>query len=142
MNLYEFSQQNNIEVGVLVLKDKEPDLFKNLEEEAKRIIRSSATAVKTDETAAPSGLKRTGYRPPEKKSEESGSAPAGGACCIRDQEPIPFNPDRPYCESCFRSWNRYKDPDYEEKYCHLCGKRHKASMAKPLCRSCYQKAVR
>jgi len=41
MNLYEFSQQNNNEMGVLALREDDPDLFRKAEEEVKRIIRIS-----------------------------------------------------------------------------------------------------
>ncbi len=41
MNLYEFSQVNNNEMGVFVERDKEPDLYKDTYEEAQRLIRVS-----------------------------------------------------------------------------------------------------
>lgn len=41
MNLYEFSQINNNEMGVFIERDKEPELYKDTYEEAQRLIRVS-----------------------------------------------------------------------------------------------------
>jgi phosphatidylserine/phosphatidylglycerophosphate/cardiolipin synthase-like enzyme len=41
MNLYEFSQINNDEMGVFIVRDEEPELYRDVYEEAQRIIRSS-----------------------------------------------------------------------------------------------------
>ncbi len=60
-----------------------------------------------------------------------------GGRCIRCKESIPFDPDRPLCDDCFKSWNQYENWDYEEDYCHRCGADWDTSYAKPLCRPCY-----
>lgn len=41
MNLYEFSQVNNNEMGVYILREQEPDLYRETYEEAQRLIRIS-----------------------------------------------------------------------------------------------------
>ncbi|KAF0188445.1 MAG: hypothetical protein FD168_1807 [Desulfobulbaceae bacterium] len=41
LNLYEFSQVNNNEMGVLIRRSEDPDLYKDAYEEAQRIIRIS-----------------------------------------------------------------------------------------------------
>jgi phosphatidylserine/phosphatidylglycerophosphate/cardiolipin synthase-like enzyme len=41
MNLYEFSQLNNDEMGVYIVRDEEPELYKDVYDEVQRIIRSS-----------------------------------------------------------------------------------------------------
>ena len=58
--------------------------------------------------------------------------------CIRCKADLPANPTQPYCSSCFRSWNRYKNKEYEEKHCHVCGNEHMATLLKPLCLTCYR----
>jgi len=60
--------------------------------------------------------------------------------CIRSRDKIPFNTGKPLCADCFRQWNKYQDEDYEEKYCHSCGKSTKTSFAKPLCMACWKKS--
>ena len=62
--------------------------------------------------------------------------------CIRCAVEMPLNPEKPLCTKDYRSWNHYKDPDYKERFCHLCRKEHETSVAKPLCRSCYRASVR
>jgi phosphatidylserine/phosphatidylglycerophosphate/cardiolipin synthase-like enzyme len=55
MNLYDFSQQNNNEMGVYVEREQEPDLYRETYEEAQRLIRASEevrlSAEKVEETA-------------------------------------------------------------------------------------------
>jgi len=41
MNLYDFSQVNNNEMGVYIQRDQEPDLYREAHEEAQRLIRIS-----------------------------------------------------------------------------------------------------
>lgn len=59
--------------------------------------------------------------------------------CIRCEESIPYNPDKPYCSKCYSTWLQFSNPFYEEKVCHSCGTRVKTSMEKPVCYSCYKK---
>ncbi|MFH0914266.1 MAG: hypothetical protein V1849_03140, partial [Chloroflexota bacterium] len=65
---------------------------------------------------------------------------ADAAYCIRRGDRIPFDPNRPLCDDCYRKWAEHKNPDYPEHYCHSCGKQSKTTYEKPLCRSCYAKA--
>ena len=58
--------------------------------------------------------------------------------CIRCGDDIDFNPEKPYCYKCFKSWQRYSNPDYEEDFCHSCGRDEFTTMAKPVCYSCYK----
>ena len=62
----------------------------------------------------------------------SGQAPALG-WCIRDRVEIPYNPKEPLCAKCKRTWNRYKNLDFREKYCHHCGEERQTSFGDPLC---------
>lgn len=57
--------------------------------------------------------------------------------CIRCAATIGFDAGHPYCAACLKSWSRYKNPDYEEKHCHGCGKPKVTTMAKPLCKPCW-----
>lgn len=111
MNLYEFSQVNNYEMGVLISRREEPELYEKISNEVEQIRKASTTVHEPEPPSLTEGF------------------------CIRRKETIPANPTRPYCRICFRKWNRNKD--YAEKYCHLCGNEHKTSMSKPACRECY-----
>ena len=59
--------------------------------------------------------------------------------CIRCGIQIPFSLNKPFCKSCFKSWNRYKNMTYEEKFCHACGISNSGSMSRPFCLDCYKK---
>ena len=58
--------------------------------------------------------------------------------CIRCKITVPAKPAAPYCNRCYRTWNRYQNEEYQEKYCHLCGNEETTTMAKPLCWGCYR----
>jgi phosphatidylserine/phosphatidylglycerophosphate/cardiolipin synthase-like enzyme len=59
--------------------------------------------------------------------------------CIRCKTPIDSNLEKPYCLAHYKSWSKYSNDEYEEKYCHVCGKSHKSSLLKPACYRCYKK---
>ena len=54
LNLYEFSQVNNHEMGVFISRDDDPEMYKDTHEEAQRIIRSSdEVRISLEEIAKP-----------------------------------------------------------------------------------------
>ncbi len=119
MNMYEYSERNNREMGIGLTKSSDSSLFENAANEVQSIIRSSKiefqNALVTDEG---------------EEEDETGS-------CIRCGSEINFDPERPMCRDCYYSWNNYGNPYYKENNCHGCGKKEATSMAKPLCKSCY-----
>lgn len=54
--------------------------------------------------------------------------------CIRTGVEIPYNIERPLSNEAWKSWNRFKNFDYPEKYCHKTGRPSKGrtSMKKPV----------
>ena len=70
-----------------------------------------------------------------KKDIETTEEPGDGYC-IRCRAALPTDPEHPYCQRCYRSWNRYKNETYEEKYCHTCGNAHVTTLLNPLCVAC------
>lgn len=60
--------------------------------------------------------------------------------CIRCAASIPLNPAKPLCNTCFKAWAKWSNPDYQEAYCHACGTSFATTSAKPLCRSCWRSA--
>jgi len=124
MNLYEFSQVNNNEMGIHVKREEDPEVYNDIKKEAKRLIRAS------DE------IEITVEKKPTKNLDDEGS---DNGYCIRCQKKIDLNPTRPYCDDCYTTWNKYKNSDYEEKFCHICGKEIDSSRNKPTCYDCYKK---
>ncbi len=63
--------------------------------------------------------------------------------CIRCGKNKTYDLDAPYCPDCYRVWNKFKDPNYKEEFCHLCGTPNQPTTRnKPLCNSCYNKSLR
>ena len=121
MNLYDYSQIHNYEMGVLVSEDADPEFYLQVYEEMIQIRRAIVEVHHPDDW------------------DEKAQRELEFGFCVRCGEHIPPNLTEPYCNRCFRKWNRYKNPDYEEKHCHTCGADHSSSMAKPLCLSCFRK---
>jgi phosphatidylserine/phosphatidylglycerophosphate/cardiolipin synthase-like enzyme len=119
MNLIEFSEKRNRELGVLIRKSTDEKLFGEARCEADSIVYFSTR------------------EPLVQQKEQSRQTTREKGHCIRCNAPIPPDRDKPYCPGCFSTWIRYANPEYKEKHCHLCGKPAVVSMARPLCRSCY-----
>lgn len=134
MNLYEFSQANNNEMGIYVLKSEDPELFDDIYKEAGRLIRISeelqVSGKKVEKESKPSGTKKS-----TKNSKPTGY-------CIRTGVEIPFDIERPLSKEAFNSWNQYADPDYPEKYCHYSGEKSNGdtSFNYPILKKNWQKA--
>ena len=129
MNLYDFSQQNNNEMGIYVTKEDDPELYQDIYTEVTSLIRTSEHVAISIEKVEP----KKDF--PEKKFSKGKDVH-----CIRCDAKIKLNPEHPLCPKCYKSWSKYSDPTYEEKFCHICGKENKSSLEKPICYSCYKKA--
>jgi ribosomal protein L40E len=168
LNLHDYSQNNNYEMGILLKRDVDSSLFREAVEEASFIIRSAVphetpkpVEYKLNDKS-PSFVHETPktieYRPRPKASviEEKKSSTTdkivGGLTsafsgifgpeqghCIHCGKQIDYDREKPYCPDCYSTWSKWKNVEYAEKVCHKCGESHKTSMAKPICRKCYAK---
>lgn len=137
MNLYEFSQVNNHEMGVLITRADEPELYNEVLDEAMRILRiSDEIRVKV------ASVKRSRNNAAQESTIPPKENVAPGGFCIRCKTAIPMKLDQPYCGRCYKSWRRFKNDSYTEKHCHACGDEHTTTMLKPVCRSCYRPTAR
>jgi len=142
MNLYEFSQQNNNEMGIYVSKAQDTDLYNATLEEVQRLLTIS-------EEIRVTVKKVTADTPPktEKKSVDvkqpnilSSDKPTG--FCIRTGVPIAFDIHRPFSYAAFKKWEEHKNDDYPEKFCHFSGEPSsgETSMRKPILVKNWKKA--
>lgn len=106
LNLYEFSQVNNNEMGVLIDKQDDAELYRDAYDEALRIIRisdedmtliasnqASPTPAKPDSkvtAAAPKGQKKAEQKPAPAKAAKAAPAPA--PCATEAQASTPSTP--------------------------------------------------
>lgn len=137
MNMYQFSENNNREMGVLIDSNNDKDLFKKATEETYSILKHSEiiTLKKTERSFYNQASKPTKV---ENNSVKIKTPPKMGYC-LRGPERIPYDPFKPFCFDCFSSWSTFRKPDYKETFCHCCGEFADVSMARPLCDSCFRK---
>lgn len=161
MNLYDYSQQNGIEISVLI---EEPELLTDIDlfitEHIKQNSRpfngsrskpvhqpinyaSTNTSAgsrdnsKEFKTAAQSikgmfgNIASSIYEAISKVGSDSGF-------CIRCGCRVENDPYYPLCDDCYRGWAKYKNYTYVEKYCLACGKPSKTSYSKPYCNKCFK----
>ena len=150
MNLLDSSFNNSSEFCIRIDKANANSgrLYDQLFEYVKRIqLRAerrnpSATPEKSTPAKAsapkPAPAKAAAKPAAPPRSAPKAAATSATGHCIRCGIEIPLNPEKPLCAKDYKNWNRYKDPDYEENYCHLCGEKYDTSMAKPLCRRCWR----
>lgn len=161
MNLLKSSQQNSWEMAIRAERErdtavymeivkKSAELVKRALEDVKVVARVSADAeIEELESAL---LGRRGAVPARRvvlvpTPTRAASRPAAKTTrsvtgtCIRCSEDIRQNPERPFCADCYKAWAKYENPDYQESYCHGCGKEKVTSMAKPLCKRCWDASV-
>ena len=136
MNLHEFSQQNNREMGILI--DKTDDADKQAFDDAWKDIESIMH--NADDFAyvkAPKVVDKD-FRKENEQTKKTKEIKGHQGHCIRCKKSIDLNPLVPYCKDCYNVWNKYKDEEYEEKYCHICGVNEHTSKSKPSCYICYK----
>lgn len=129
LNLYDFSMENNKEMGVLIDKNDPADtqLFHDAFKEVEYI---NETSIEFKSNAP--------------KSTFTKQAPSNKpmAYCIRTGVKIPFDFYMPLCDEAFKTWVEYGDEDYPENYCHFSGERSygETSVGHPILGKNWKKA--
>ncbi len=131
MNLYDYSESKNREMGILANAVEDSSIYNDAVREYERML-SIAEPVRLGATTRNLEPKRADVTRQKTEKEIMGH-------CIRCGSAIALDSSKPYCRDCFDVWNKWKDPEYEEKYCHWCGKLTKTTIEYPLCRPCYRK---
>jgi hypothetical protein len=143
LNLYEFSMANNKEMGVLIDKNDPADseLFNDAFKEVDYI----------NETSQRFDLNATKSQPAERKTDiktnfiKQVSKPSTNKLtgyCVRTGVEIPFNVEKPLSYDAFKSWSKYGDPEYAEKFCHFSGEpsNGETSVSRPILKKNWKKA--
>jgi hypothetical protein len=137
MNLVQSSALNSIEISAFVESQWATKEYAQL----KRICDALIDTARQDELRS--------ERPHDDENDDDGDdnevvvvprgprgRPPKWGHCIRCEERIEFDMMHPLCDGCFTSWNRYKNKDYEECYCHKCGEECATTFADPICEDC------
>jgi hypothetical protein len=155
LNLYEQSQRKKREMGVLLTKTEDKEIFSEAHEEANFIVQEAkianvfnanrgkqSSADVSNKHRSLKTIKKEHTKPEvgflEYVGEALGLSEKKGYC-IRGGERIPFGVSHPFCRKHFKDWAKYENHEYPEHYCHRCGEDHQTSFSNPLCRSCLKK---
>jgi len=113
MNLHEYSQTHNWEMGILFTKQNDSEIYRDVIKELGHLVTAAKPYSETK------------------------------AFCIRCGKTMDeFNPDKPLCNNCYSIWAKYKRKQYAEKFCHACGSdKTGISVGKPLCKECSGKGM-
>lgn len=127
-NLFELK---NIEMGVLVTKRSDTDVYNAAIKESGEIIKR-AEKIGLEKAVTD---KRVYF---QENANTSNQVAYTEGFCIRCKKKIILDPSTPYCRNCYYEWLEwdYEDPGYKEKYCHHCGNKWAASLESPLCGTC------
>lgn len=137
MNMYEYSEKNNREMGVFISKEGDAEIFEDASRETLSILNFAIPVDlkkkigKQSNTTFDTQKRLQRGVAPKKYSNSSGY-------CIRCAESITLEPERPYCGACFYTWSQFENPHYEETTCHQCGYENNSTLMKPVCYSCYK----
>jgi phosphatidylserine/phosphatidylglycerophosphate/cardiolipin synthase-like enzyme len=142
MNLYEFSQQNNREMGILIERDIESDkpVYDDAWKDIESILNNATdfAYVEAPKENSPTDIPK--LKTPIIESRKSENKLNG--YCIRTGIEIPFNVDKPMSYDAFKSWSKFSDPDYAEKFCHFSGEpsNGETSVSRPILKKNWKKA--
>lgn len=128
MNLYEYSENTNREMGIVVEKASEEKIYNDISKEANSIIQNAAPLLTI------TGKKKV-LQSSHQEIGQSGS-------CIRCGTQILLNPEKPLCFACYDTWAEFFNYDYPERFCHSCGEPSETAMSRPLCMRCYKERLR
>ena len=130
LNLLEFSEKHNREMGVLFPRSH--PVYREAVKEAHSIVEAS-----TLELGPPAILySRPGQGTATASRHGSSAAVLREGVCIRCRSNIPYSPAAPYCRTCYPSWAYWGNPSFQEKACHRCGAATQSTMMQPLCAAC------
>jgi phosphatidylserine/phosphatidylglycerophosphate/cardiolipin synthase-like enzyme len=149
LNLYDFSEINNREMGVLITRQDDEAVFSEAIREAKMIISAATRSdLNVQVNNQPERLVRLqpSIENPKPKSiwfrDLRDIFPSlfgsNQGYCIGCKAKIEKDEYRPYCPDCYKAWA--KDKSQKAKYCHWCGHASMTNINKPLCHSCFKKS--
>ena len=101
-----------------------------------------------EEEQATPARRRSTQTPAPRRPAAAASQPAAAertsdqsakGSCIRCKATLDLDMTHAYCTRCFAQWRQKSDRSAPEKYCHMCGAEHAATMNRPLCTDCYPK---
>ncbi len=123
-----------------VSKEKDEDLYDQVAKEVDRINRGSEH--RTISVQKVEYRKSEAQAEPKKLSKEATTIAKPKGFCIRTGVSIPFSVEKPFSAEAFKSWSKFGNPDYSEKFCHFSGEpsNGETSLNKPILKKNWKKA--
>jgi HKD family nuclease len=135
MNLHEFSEKRNREMGVLVRKGDADRIYDKAAAEVRSILHSS------EDVETGGGARLEGSMGDVDAPDDSEGEGTEVGYCIRCRREICFDLEAPYCRECYWTWSRLGgNVDYREQWCHDCGEDWGTTFRKSRCGECYDKS--
>ena len=137
MNLVEYSQTNNREIGMLVSLDEEPAIYEQILTEAEsiksasKVINVSTRMVKAEDADNASSDSGSTRRKPRSQPETLVKG-----YCIQCRTSVDFDWSKPLCGADY--WAKGRTGI--KNFCHKCSQPHRTSLKRPLCESCHRAA--
>ena len=147
MNLYEFSQQNNKEMGILIDRTNEldsqvyDDVWKDIESIIHNAEDFSYIKAPSEKKVARS-IEEEGKKANVSNSKKDLKEKIRSGYCIRTGVQIPFNLEKPFCYEAYKEWSKKEDGTHPESYCHFSGEpsNGETSFERPILRKNWKKA--
>jgi phosphatidylserine/phosphatidylglycerophosphate/cardiolipin synthase-like enzyme len=130
MNLYDFSEVNNEEMGILLSAKDDKVAFDEARTKAESIINSAAVVKLRSSLLEKAGKEFEKGMKLVVDSLTEQEPPGHCIGCGRDM--IPYNKDHPICGDCWKSGVRLG------RFCYKCGEERRTTQKRPLCSSCYR----
>lgn len=150
LNLYDFSEQSNREMGVLITRQADESVFNEAIREARMMVSLA--------TRSSLNIQVSEQLKEQKRSKSATTDAETGSISFRDlsdiiskvfgtyhgycigcRTEIDYDEYRPYCPGCYKKWSQQKSQ--KANYCHSCGRPSATSIYKPLCRPCFDESL-
>ena len=133
MNMYEFSEKNNREMGVLIDIENDNEIFEDARNETLSIIKHSGLKLKSD---VKPNVETVDLNIQITNNKNKKFVPTIGNC-INCKSQIKYDLGNPFCKECKITFpDSLENPYKEGDFCHRCGKHISVSFHKPECKTC------
>lgn len=147
LNFYDYSMIHNKEMGVLydTTNPEDKEIYSKALEHVKFIEENSNDKpfeLTGSNTVLNSMVDKEAKQKVAVKSETKKDNGNQSGYCIRTGVEIPFNIEKPLSYVSYKSWNKFGDLDYAEKFCHFSGEpsNGETSVSKPILKKNWKKA--
>lgn len=141
LNLLESSENKNMELGILIKRAHDQEMYYSALAEPEKIVSSCLTRINANyKSSNYSKYQNSTFHNFDKyKIREFIEIPGKKGVCIRCKTGLNYlNGSLPLCTNCYRIWIQFFNFNYVERFCHWCANKNGTSKRKPFCSTCYK----